>query len=115
VAEVTPSGEEHGDRVFIGGGYHFVVPYRSPGLDDRHGPGFDGGIETVSEREESIRGAHGSKGLVPCTHGGELRGVHATHLPCADAYRSTLFRQDDRIRLHVLRDDPREPEVCKLF
>ena len=62
MAEVAFSGEDHGDAVFVGGGYHFVVSDAASGLDD----GFDAGgrrrIQSVAEGEEGVAGAHSAGG-----------------------------------------------------
>ena len=103
--------------MFIGRGDDFVVAHRAAGLDDGFDAEFCGDIETVAEREECI-GGHNCTGdfesFVLGLHGCDAARDYATHLACADAERHLVAHVDDRIRLHVLADLPREHEIVEL-
>ena len=58
MAEVPPSGEDHGEMVSIGDLDRHLVPDRSPRLDDRSHAGLRRDLDAVREREVGIRGHH---------------------------------------------------------
>ncbi len=60
MAEVAHVGEDHGDTMFVRGGNHFFVADRTARLDNA-GDAYCGcGINTIAEREESVRGHGGT-------------------------------------------------------
>ena len=78
MAEVAHVGEDHRDTVLVGGGNHFVVADRTTRLDHA-GNAYSGcRIDTVTEREEGIRGHGGTfhfQPFITCFDPGNFRRV----------------------------------------
>ena len=87
MAEVTFTGKDHGDATFIGRCDHFFVANRSARLDNSGCTSIDDDIQTVSEREEGVRGGNaalqGETGLFGLNRSDTSR-IHPAHLTGAD-------------------------------
>src|SRR5919201_2626577 len=117
VTEVTETGEYHRHPVRVGGGDHVVVPDGAAGLDHRRGAGLGHDVEAVAEREEGVGGAHAALGGEPDlarAHDREPGGVHAVHLPGADADDLIARYKDDGVRLGLPTDAPGEAQRAEL-
>ena len=60
MAEVTDSGEDHGESEAIGGGDHVFVLYGAAGLDDGGCAGCGDSFEAIGEGEEGVGGGDGA-------------------------------------------------------
>src|SRR5262249_31224223 len=115
------AGEEHGQPMLVARGDRLRVALGAPRLDDRGHPGRGGRVHVVAEWEERVGREHGALGAITGLANGDLHGVHAAHLPGADAddegsLRSLTLpvRQDNRVALDVLADQPGKPEGLTL-
>ena len=76
------------------------------------------GIDTVTEREEGVRGHGGTfhfQPFITCFDSGDFRRVDAAHLACAYSDGHVLFGVDDGVGLDELRHFPAEQRVAQLL
>lgn len=114
VSEVAYAGEGHREVVFICGGNHFVVADAAAGLDDGGDAVARGGVQSVAEGEEGVRGEYGVGGVEvvgACAFGSEADGIYAGHLTCADADGREVACVDDGVGFGVFADRPGEEQV----
>src|SRR3954447_13135373 len=111
VEEVAGAGEVHGDAGFGGGFDGCFVADGAAGLDDCLDAAFDQDLEAVGEGEEGVGGGNGADGAVAGPGDGEAAGVDAVDLTHADADRSAVGREQDRVRLHRATCLPGEGQV----
>src|SRR6516165_164327 len=117
VTEVTHAGEHHRHVVLVGCGDDLRVALAAARLDDRADAEACGNIQIVAKRQERIGRHYRARErdvLVACLHGGDARGIHATHLPGAHADRGAAARENDRVRLDEPAHAPREAQVGEL-
>src|SRR5215831_2109079 len=117
VTEVTHAGEHHRHVVLVGCGDHFRIALAASRLDDSADAEACGNIQIVAKRQERIGRHYRARErsiLVARLHGGEARGIHATHLPGAHADGSAAARENDRVRLDEPAHAPREAQVGEL-
>src|SRR5215469_4531707 len=117
VTEVTHAGEYHRHVVLVGCGDYLRVALAAARLDDSADAEACGNIQIVAKRQERIGRHYRARernALVARLHGGDARGIHATHLPGAHADRRAAARENDRVRLDEPADAPREAQVGEL-
>ena len=115
VPEVADAGENHGNAQLIGGGNYVLILHRPPWLNDRGGSGLGNGFKAIGEGKEGIRGGDRAlqrqNGLLRAESG----GVHAAHLPRANAHGLAVARIDDGVRLDVLADAPGKEQAAQFL
>src|ERR1043166_2122195 len=112
--EMTPPREHHRDAALIGCREPFLIPHRASRLHDRGRTRIGDRIETVAERKERVGGNDGSPERITADrlglHPRNLCRIDAAHLARADRQRAIRCAEDDRVRLDVRTDTPREPQ-----
>src|SRR6266404_1518755 len=114
VQKVPHPREHHGQTEPVRRCDHVRVAHRATRLDHGGRPGLGRFLHAVGERKERVRRHHASRERRLRLHHGEFHGIHAAHLPGADAQRCAIFREHDCIGLHVLRYLPREAHRVQL-
>mmetsp|Transcript_22708 Transcript_22708/g.63850 ORF Transcript_22708/g.63850 Transcript_22708/m.63850 type:complete len:218 (+) Transcript_22708:23-676(+) len=115
VAEVSLAGDDHGDSEAISGVDDVLVSDRSPRLDDCGHTGLGGGLQTVGEGEEGVRGEHATRGLLARLADRQVHRIDPVGLSRADTHRSEVPHEHDGVRLDVLGRQPGEAEVRLLL
>ena len=109
--EVSVTGKDHRNAVFVGRFDRFIVLYRAARLDYRRDAELCGFVDVVAEREERVGGECGTVyGQIKAfgTHCGDADAVDAVHLARTDADRLVFVGDDDGVRFDVLADAPGE-------
>src|SRR5690554_5057787 len=112
------AGEDHGDAVLVGGVDDFLVTHGTAGLNHGGNTGFGGGINTIAEREERIRGHHRTlhfQVFVGGLDAGDLGAVNTAHLARANADGAAGFGIDDSVGFDVLGHFPGEQQVVEFL
>ena len=108
MSEMPHASENHRHPMFIRGFDHFRIPDRSAGLNDGRNTHFGCGIEAITEWKEGVRSHDAAFDRHLRLHGRQLHGIHAAHLPCADADGLARLGIDDGVGLDVFADFPRK-------
>ncbi len=99
----------------VGGGDDFLVLDAAAGLDHGSGASRRNGLKAIGEGEEGVGGGDAALERQNSLHCTKLRGIHAAHLPGADAEGLTVFGVDDCVGLDVLADAPGKEQAAQLF
>ena len=52
--EVPPPGEDHGEAMLVGGGYHFLIADRPTRMDHGGCAGLGDGVEAIAKWKEGV-------------------------------------------------------------
>src|SRR5262245_2477156 len=103
---MAPAGQYHRHAVLVARRERLVVTLRSAGLDDRGDARRGRGVGSIAEREEGVRGEHGTVGTLTRLGDGDPNRIEPAHLPRADADELPAAGEHDRVRLDGLADTP---------
>src|SRR5690348_16270743 len=113
--EVPLSGEDHREAELVGARDVRIVAHRAAGLDDDGDARARGGPDAVGERVERVACARAVLGPTIGLLGRDLARFDPVLLTGADPDRLPVLDEDDRVRLHVSADPPRELGVAPLL
>ena len=110
VPEVPAAGKDHRHPMLVGGGNYLVIATGAARLHDGGRACLGDCVKAVSEWKERIRGGNGPAESSPGLEGGNVHGIHPTHLTRTNGRDPIGLREDDRVRLGVRTHAPREAE-----
>ena len=97
MAEVTSSGDHHGQACLVGCRHYLLVAYRPSRLDNRGDPYTYRGVKAVAEREEGVAAAHPAGCPTVGLLDGQADRVTTVLLTGADANSLPVAGQHDGI------------------
>ena len=109
------SGEYHRNAIFICHVNGLLISDGSARLDDSRDACLSCGFNGVAKGEECIGAHDGALRFFACFCNRDVSRADAVHLAGTDAKGGVLICEDDRIRLHVLDDDPGKFQCFPFF